>query len=588
MIFTYYSLIYLLTAVASFIVAFLAIQRKIVIGAWELFFLGFAVSESSYFSFFESMCVSPDQKVFWSAMSYFGGATIPVFYLLFVLRFTELLKFKEIRLGCFLFLYPIITIVLAFTNEYHHLFWSGFSPIDPQTNAMLYVRGAWFWIGFVMYNYLILSIATFYLFRFLYRNRKKRVYKKQGILLAVGGLVPWLASLIYIFDIGPFEGLKISPISMFVGAIFFTNAILKNSFMNQIPVARETLVETLPLGVLALDEQNRIQDINEFARKFLNINKKEVLGTVLKTHVCIPEKLIPVLLSRKSPVEIEHEINGVKYYYIVSKTSVQSIPGFRILTIQDITEQILRQKELEVARVHAEESDRLKSAFLANMSHEIRTPMNGIMGFVSLLNKENLTTEERGQYLEIVSKNCIRLLNTLNDIIDLSKIEAGQMLLNASEIDLQEFIYSISERFQTDAMVKNLDFRVAYSFPKENLIMLDKIKLYSIVSNLMKNAIKYTNEGFVFFECVTNDTSLFMKVMDSGIGIPESKQSLIFERFVQADNFSNKVYEGVGLGLSITKAYVDMMGGSISLQSQEGIGSEFVVEIPLLKSDTSF
>ena len=580
--FTAYSFIYLITSIAAFIVAFLAIQRKAVVGAWELFFLALSVGFNTYFCFFESMVTTQESKVFWSAVAYIGGANTPVLYLLFVYRFTTLLRFKNIKFGWCLFIYPVLTIVFAFTNQYHHLLWSDFSPIYPESNLMIYYHGFWFWVGYTLFSYIALGVSTFILIRFILKNRRRKGYRRQGILIAIGGLIPWLTSVVYILDLNPFDGLDISPISTLIGGVIFTNAILKHSFMNLVPVARETLVETLPMGVLALDEQNRIQDINTFARKCLNINDREVLGLGIQAAMTHNPDPLPKILSRQSPTDLELCLEDGMHYYTISKQPIRSLPGSRLITIQEITDQINRQLELSQAKSMAEESEKLKSAFLANMSHEIRTPMNGILGFVSLLNRDAITLEERGQYLDIIRKNCYRLLGTLNDIIDLSKIESGQMTVNVSQMNLHELVVGMDELFGYEAETKGLEFKCVTSIPDPIcLILTDKTKLFSIATNLIKNALKYTNKGSVLFNCNLIDKRLILEVADTGIGIPASKVEAIFERFVQANYANNREYEGSGLGLSITQAYVEMLGGVLHLSSIEGVGSTFRVEIPV-------
>jgi signal transduction histidine kinase len=447
---------------------------------------------------------------------------------------------------------------------------------------MIYGHGDWFWVGYTLYSYILLSITTYFIFSFIYKNRKKRAYWFQGILIFIGGLIPWITSIIYITGSSPFKGLDIVPISTILSAVLFADSILRSSFLNLIPVARETLVETLPLGILALDRQNRIQDINVYARNILMIKHKDVLGMTLNDAMDHPGTLLKSIQSRTSPLEIEVDSHGEIRFFTITKKDIHSIPGSRLITIQDISDQIQRQQELVVARKQAEESDRLKSAFLANMSHEIRTPMNGIVGFVSLLQREDVSVQERGQYLDIIRNNCFRLLGTLNDIIDLSKIESGQMPIVKTTLDLNELIHSMEEMFQKDAESKHLDFHVNAHIPKPYCaIITDKNKLYSIVIRLIKNAIKYTNEGSVQFDCSLVDSTLLLVVLDSGIGIEESQQQLIFERFVQASDFSNRMFEGSGLGLSITKAYVEMLDGRLELTSEINKGSTFRVQIPV-------
>jgi signal transduction histidine kinase len=244
-----------------------------------------------------------------------------------------------------------------------------------------------------------------------------------------------------------------------------------------------------------------------------------------------------------------------------------------------------RTKEILISLKKAEESDRLKSAFLANMSHEIRTPMNGILGFATLLKGPKLTGEKQKKYIDIIELSGVRMLNIINDIIDISKIESGQMevFLSSTKInELTEYIYNF---FKPEAEKKGIQFSVKNGMvAKDAIIKTDRDKTVSILTNLVKNALKYTHAGTIEFgyNIKTNNGPAVLEffVKDTGIGIPKDRQHAIFNRFVQADIADTKALQGAGLGLSISKAYVEMLGGTIWLESEENAGSIFWFTLP--------
>lgn len=244
-------------------------------------------------------------------------------------------------------------------------------------------------------------------------------------------------------------------------------------------------------------------------------------------------------------------------------------------------------EELLIAKNNALESDRLKSAFLANMSHEIRTPMNGILGFSELLKEPGLSGDKQHAYIEIIEKSGARLLNIINDIIDISKIEAGLIKLNIQKSNINEQLEYIYTFFKPEMDRKNIKFsyKPGLSF-KESQISTDTEKIYAILTNLVKNAIKFTEKGFIEFGYVLNQNKyphiLEFYIKDSGIGIPKDRQIAIFERFIQADITDKMARQGAGLGLAITKAYVEMLGGEIWVESEEQIGSTFYFTVPYL------
>jgi signal transduction histidine kinase len=240
-----------------------------------------------------------------------------------------------------------------------------------------------------------------------------------------------------------------------------------------------------------------------------------------------------------------------------------------------------RTNELQRAKERAEESDRLKSAFLANMSHEIRTPMNGILGFSELLKNPELTGDEQQEYLHIIEKSGERMLNIINDIVDISKIESGLMKLDIGKLNINEEIEYIYTFFKPELEAKGINFSFKNALPvNESIIYADNGKVHAILINLVKNAVKYTERGTIEFGYLKKENFLEFYVKDTGIGIPKGRQEAIFERFIQADITDKMARQGAGLGLSISKAYIEMLGGRIWVESEVGTGSTFYFTLP--------
>lgn len=356
----------------------------------------------------------------------------------------------------------------------------------------------------------------------------------------------------------------------------------------------KTFMENTPAYVYIKDENlnhiYRNKKVNEVNSVSPN-DKVSSAKTFFEPHIAeLVEKTDKELLSsEKNQFEIEYlcTLNGEKTwlhdykFYLNLPNGKPAIGGlsFNITKLKETEFELIKAKE------KAEESDRLKSAFLANVSHEIRTPMNGILGFSELLKEPGLTGEKKQSYIKIIAKSGMRMLNIINDIVDLSKIESGLMKIDIKESNINEQIEYIYTFFKPEVEAKGMKLSFKNPLPaKESIIKTDREKVYAILTNLVKNAIKYTHKGSIEFgynlKMERELVELEFYVKDTGIGIPKDRQEAIFERFIQAEIVDVMARQGAGLGLSIAKSYVEILGGKIWVESEEGAGSTFYFTLP--------
>ena len=356
------------------------------------------------------------------------------------------------------------------------------------------------------------------------------------------------------------------------------------------------LFENSPIGKSITGTDGSLH-INKAFCEIVGYSEEELL-TKKWTEISYPEDM------QKSDAMLQSLMNGEKekvsfekrYIHKSGKTvwvdisiylqrDIENKPQFFITAIIDITERKNYENELIKAKEKAEESDRLKSAFLTNMSHEIRTPMNGILGFAELLKEPTLTIEDQQDFIQTIQLSGLRMLSTINSIIDISKIESGLVNIVIGETNINEKIEFIYKFFKPEVENKGLQFIYKNGLQTEDaVIRTDNDKVYGVLTNLINNAIKFTYDGLIEFGYVLKSDSepaeLEFFVKDTGIGIPENQQELIFERFRQGSESYNRGYEGSGLGLSIAKSYVEMLGGRIWVESKEGFGSAFYFTLP--------
>ncbi len=358
----------------------------------------------------------------------------------------------------------------------------------------------------------------------------------------------------------------------------------------------------MPQGIIHFGKDGAVIDVNNAACEILGLsledikNRQYILDNVMTLYsdgTSYQADDFPVaraLTTGKSVVnevvQIHNKLQNFKRWITVNAIPLfkpdASIPHQAFVTLEDIT--LLKKTKLELlkAKDKAEESDRLKSAFLANISHEIRTPMNGIIGFANLLKRPNLTDDKKEHYINIVLQSGRRMLSLINDLVSISKISSKQVDIRNKMTNINQRIDYMFNFFEPEVFEKNMELSVNKPLPDiQANIITDPEKFDAILTNLIKNAIKYSNEGSIELGYVSKGQTIEFYVKDTGIGIPESDIENVFDRFVQAKNVNVNSSKGVGLGLAITKGYVEMLGGKIWVESEQNVGSTFYFTLPL-------
>ncbi len=328
-------------------------------------------------------------------------------------------------------------------------------------------------------------------------------------------------------------------------------------------------IPVVMLTAIRTDKESRIKGLNGGADAFLT---KPIDPAELSAQVNVMLRI----KECENKLRADREVMEAR----VNERTIELSEKNKKLQLE-ITERKQVEQELIKAKEKAEESERLKSAFLSNISHEIRTPMNGILGFAQLLKEPNLTGDDQQEYIGFIEKSGARLLNIISDIVHIAKIESGQMEVSLSKANINTQMEEIFTFFKFEADAKEMKLLVKNTLPSEEaIIKTDHEKLHAILTKLVSNAIKFTQTGSVEFGYEKKGKYLEFFVKDTGEGICQEKKEVIFERFRQGNESHAKNYQGAGLGLSISKAYVEMLGGAIWVKSESGKGSVFYFTIP--------
>ncbi len=351
-------------------------------------------------------------------------------------------------------------------------------------------------------------------------------------------------------------------------------------------------IEQSPVGIVITNPEGFVEFANSRMFEITGYTKSETIGKLSKVlhsngnDKKIQRRIWSIIRAGeiwKGEIE-DRKKDGSEYWSRIAISPIldeEEVIKHYVMVYEDVSEQKKMLSELIKAKTKAEESDQLKTAFLANMSHEIRTPMNGILGFIDLLQEPGLTGDQFDEYIGIVKSSGERLISTITDIIDISKIESGLSTLNESIVDVNQLLIDLYNFFKLEAENKNLQLIIKTLLPEnKKSFLLDSSKLESILINLIKNALKFTKSGEIGIGVAFNRSMLEFSVSDTGVGIPHDRLDIIFERFVQAEISIARDYEGSGLGLSIAKAFVEMMHGDINVESTVGKGSTFSFRIP--------
>lgn len=366
-------------------------------------------------------------------------------------------------------------------------------------------------------------------------------------------------------------------------AIISQNSLLFDSFKNRIKSSIDTKIRTQTLPILFNNKKWALVFSQPLRNSFLFSAKTLIIaigGTIISLLLFALSYSLLITKQRAKNIaaRLSLDLSIKNKEYEIMNNSLKKSYKKLISSKEKLKE---TNKELQKAKVKAEESDQLKSAFLANMSHEIRTPMNGIMGFAELLKEADLSTEEQKDYIEIIGKSGSRLLNIINDIVDISKIESGQMNAVFSATNIDEQLLYMQNFFKPETQDKGILLLLKKPIDYgETIIRTDQEKFYAILINLVKNAIKFTQKGIIELGYEKKGDYIEFFVKDTGIGISKDRQQAIFERFIQADFNDKMARQGAGLGLSIAKAYVELLGGKIWVESELEKGSTFYFTLP--------
>lgn len=525
-------------------------------------------------------------KIFWHEIKYVPIAAVPIAFLYLIAEYTNRKKLINKRILTILLIIPIITFIIILTNGYHGLFRQeiGFVKVD-NLEVIVAENGNWFWVNLGYIYILLFKGLLLLLLEYIYLPK---LYRKQARIIIVATIIPWVYNALYLTKLRYEIYVDITPLAFSLTGLLAFWSLFRYKFLDLVPIAKELVFDSIEDMVIVLDNHMRIVDINLSAKNILEVDSIKVIGMHLED--VMPR--LAAIINVENKIRIDERKIVIRNEYIdrlyeVRRTLIldkrDRKVGYQIL-LHDITEREKNMEEIKASRERAEAANKAKSIFLANMSHEIRTPMNGILGMIDVMTSSTEDKEQR-ENLDIIKSSAESLLVLINDILDYSKIESRKMKLEEIEFDVRKVVEDSIKLFTYKGSEKGLEvtYRVDDDIPHQ--LFGDPLRLRQVINNLVSNAVKFTSEGFIRVEVKAAKDLMGKRVLrfvvsDTGVGIPKEKIACLFNSFEQIDSSTTRKYGGSGLGLAIVRDLVELMNGSIEVESKINKGSSFIVDIP--------
>jgi PAS domain S-box-containing protein len=533
-------------------------------------------------------------QVVFSNFTFLGIVTAPTAWLAFALQYTGRDGWLTPRRLALLAIFPLLTTLVIWTDGWHHWFRSDVVPDASGPYLLLDVtEGPAFW-AHTVYSYVLLAVGAFLLVQALVRS--PHPYRGQVAVMLIGALAPWVVNVFSVFGLIHFLHLDLTPFAFTLTGLSMGWALFRFRLLDVVPVARDTIIESMSDGVVVLDAEDRIVDLNPVAEGILTCVASEGIGRPAQQVLSRWPDLVERYRSlAKTRTEIAVGEGVVRRYFDLRVSPLRDrrrrLTG-RLIVLRDVTARREMEEELQRAKEAAEAANRAKDEFISVVTHELRSPLSSVLGSIGLLQDgaAGPVSEEQLEFLHIVESNAKRMAALASDLADISCIESGQLQLEMGLVSVSKAVEEIARslRPQIEKKGQTLIRQVPAGLP---IVRGDHIRLVQVLTNLVSNAHKFTPEGgriVIRAERVANRWDpqgagevVHVAVEDNGIGIKAEEQGRLFQKFSRVGDRDTRRIPGTGLGLSIAKSLVEMQGGRIWCESEFGKGATFHFTVPV-------
>ncbi len=533
---------------------------------------------------FEVSATDISDKIIWNKVSYIGSSGSGVFWLIFALDYSGSSWWKSPKNIFLISIIPLLILIMVWTNEFHHLEWSSVSIIDgPMGRTSVWGKGTLYYVNPI--THYILYLAGIII---LWRLAKKRtIYRKQVALIIAGNIVPIIGSFLYALRVNIAGRADLTPFLIVFSLIVYSFAILYFRFPDILPIAYKAVIKHIPDGILVIDNQGYIVEANSIAERIIPNRSKPLPGQLLSDAYPDLYRVISVL-PEISNSELQTGTDGSSKIIDISTVNLSSNNREtigKLVVLHDITElkTIQHRLELQYEKEHrlSESLDSeitKRSRYTRALVHELGTPLSTIIASSDLL-KDFITGEPQSSLLGNLGRASINLEQRIKELLELARGELGILKIEPERIDVVSVVREIAEEMKPVAAAKGISIRTEIA-DTSLLAMADMKRLRQILFNLLGNSVKFTTEGYITVRTKATDGNFIrVDVEDTGKGIDKEQMENLFDPYYRQSREATSG-SGLGIGLTLSKMYVELHHGEIQVKSAPGQGSVFSFTLP--------
>lgn len=516
-----------------------------------------------------------EHMLFWINLEYIGITLLPACWIVFVLLFIGKEEWLNIVNTILIFSFPVVTMVLVWTNRWHHLHYRSVSVAQSGEYLLLDIKTGPWYVVFTIYFYITLALGTFLISK-KFKNAD-RIYRQQNSTIILAAFIPWLVNLLYLLGFRPYEHIDLTPYAFICTTLLLALGLFKFRLLNVIPIARDKIIEELRSGMLVLDSVNRVVDINSEMKTILDKDKGLVgirFGDLLIEEVDL-HNAVKERLNTTIPLYIND------HYYEVQITSLfekKTIFSGAILLFRDITKQKLAEEKLAEQAKSLQSLNHTKDKLFSVVAHDLRGPMVSLVEVMRLMEDGTISAQEFKSYMPLFSKNLYSTYALLENLLVWSRSQMKGEKLILENFNLSDLIKEKENNWIDQATNKNI--QIVTELNDHSQVYADREMIKIVLRNLVSNALKFTPEdGEIKITTQHKNGMVQVCIHDTGVGISEENQKKLFNG-VQFTTKGTSNETGTGLGLMLCKDFVEKNGGNLWVESEIGKGSTFAFTLP--------